>query len=63
MISPFSPHPPPLQKSTLLMRQKLALESLSGEDHSSHVFWLYWQIVYSLSEGKTTPKQQRTKVK
>lgn len=61
MISPYTEGPsiPHLQKSTLLLRQKLALEPLSGQDRVSHVFWLFWQIVCPLPEDKRTPKQKK----
>lgn len=41
------------------MRQKLALEPLNVEDYTSHVFRLYWQIVYPLPEEKNNPKANK----
>lgn len=43
------------------MRQKLALEPLNVEDYTSHVFRLYWQIVYPLPEEKNNPKANKQK--
>lgn len=59
IVSPSSTLPLPPKKSTLLMRQKLALEPLNVEDYTSHVFRLYWQIVYPLPEEKNNPKANK----
>lgn len=58
MVSPYSTLPAK-KKSTLLLRQKLALEPLNVEDYTSHVFRLYWQIVYPLPEEKNKPKANK----